>query len=218
MTAIPSATARKVLGGSQPNFFGLQENLQFFGARPLGGLTNFDSFSEVPFSEKVLEETKDDFFLVSVLQFSIIQLHEKFPNLFCGQEWFLEEPFATETAQSQCILMSKTPLAGGATGQTFPDQLKLLAASCEVPTAREVVYAIVAYNFLSGGKWLFENCSVRTSSTSSSAERHPIDVGVSTIKNAHYQPGIIINYSHPLTTSHAGQTRDLGLAFKRKPI
>jgi len=212
---IPATDARDVMNHSNSRFFGLPENACFLKAKLTEGQRSLETLSRVPFSGATLLAVRDDSLLMAALHFSIDNFKQKFPELFCGQIWFENEPFALETGQPQWVLISKTSLAGGAVGETFPDQLKMLSAGCEVPSAREVVYAILAHHFVSGGEWLFKDCSVRTSSLS--LDGYPVDVGVSTISNPHYQPGIIINHSHPLSKSHKGETKDLGLAFKRKP-
>lgn len=159
---------------SGTRFFGIEDALRRFG-------TNFTTiqvavFAVNPFSEAKLQESTDSHILEAVLPISIAKMRSRFDGqFFFRQLCYDTEPFFTEAGKSGWQLINSTPV-DGSSGQTFPEQRRIVYENGEeIPSARVVIYTILAY-YLATGKWLFEDAYVRTSSIYSPG-RH-IAVGV----------------------------------------
>ena len=160
------------------NFFGVEEGIRHFGVNPTR--QQLTVLSEIPFSEAVLEESKNTHVLVAVFPLSILEIRERVdPKLFGNQSWYAEEPFAREHGKLSWQLVRKTSADWNddrvPTSQAiFFDLIEeLLEEDDEILTAQVMVYTIVGH-YLSTGECLFEDISANTSSEDSDGD--PVDV------------------------------------------
>lgn len=161
--------AREIMGR---NFFGVEEAVKHFGVNP--SRQQLVSLSEIPFSEAVLEESKDTHVLVAVFPLSILEIRGKVDSkLFYDQSWYNKEPFAKDRGEVTWQLVRKTPV-DDSTSKNWQEQQALIGKDDEVPTAQVMVYAIIGHH-LATGERLFEKFYVRTSSVYSDGNR--VDVG-----------------------------------------
>jgi len=151
--------AREIMG---KNFFGIEQAVQHFGVTPTE--EQLKILSEIPFSEAVLQETKDSHVLVAVFPLSILEVREmvKGKGLFFSQDWYDNQKFAQDKGVVGWMLIRKTSVPNS-TNKTWEEQLALLTKE-EVPTAQAMVYTIIGH-YLATDERLFENIWVRTSST-----------------------------------------------------
>jgi len=155
------------------NFFGIEDAIKHFGIKPTE--EQFETLSEIPYSEDVLEECKDTHILVAIFPISILEIRKRVDsNLFYKQGWYDHQEFAKEKGVLRWKLIRKVPVPDS-TSKTWKKQLKLINNNEEVPTAQEMVYAIMGY-YLKNGEQLFKRIYVRTSSTVLDGRRD--DVGV----------------------------------------
>jgi hypothetical protein len=153
--------ARKIMG---ENFFGVEEAVKHFGVNPTG--QQLAAFSEIPFSEVVLEELKDTHVLVAVFPLSILEVRGKESKLFYDQSlytgnWYNKKFFAKERGEVSWQLVRKISV-DNSTSKDWQGQQVLLGKDNEVPTAQVMVYTIIGH-YLATGERLFEHIYIRTS-------------------------------------------------------
>jgi len=155
--------AREIMGKS---FFGIEEAIKHFGVNPTR--QQLATLSEIPFSEAVLEQSKDTHVLVAVFPLSILEVRGKVERkLFYSHEdaWYNKQSFAKERGEVTWQLVRKTPV-DNSTSKNWQEQQALLSKEDEVPTAQVMVYTIIGH-YLATGERLFERIYVRTSSVDS---------------------------------------------------
>jgi hypothetical protein len=163
--------AREIMG---KNFFGVEEAIKHLGISP--SQEQAALLSEIPFSEAVLQETKDSHILVAVFPPSIKEIRSRVERkLFCSHEdaWYNSQEFAQKTGKTQWMLIQKTPVPNS-TSKTWQEQQALLGKKEEIPTAQAMVYTIIGH-YLNTAERLFEKIYVRTSSLASGGGH--VDVG-----------------------------------------
>lgn len=149
--------ARHIMGN---NFLGIPEvatAFGFVGQKAQAELVN------IPFDEATLRSCRDTHVLVADIGLSIIDVRGRMRrNLFRVHEksWYNTENFAKCTEKACWRLIRKTPVANS-TSKDWNKQTALLVKNEEVPTARQVVYAIMLY-FTKTNERLFERVCVRT--------------------------------------------------------
>ncbi len=146
------------------NFFGIEEAIKHFGVNPT--IQQLTALSEVPFSEATLQHSKETHVLVAVFPLSILEIRDKVERkLFYNHEtaWYNEQPFAKEYDGVNWHLIRKSP---GNISENWQEQQALFREEDDVPTAQEMVYAIVGY-FLAIGEPFFQRKYARTSSVDS---------------------------------------------------
>jgi len=160
--------AREIMG---KNFFGVEEAVKYFGVEPTS--QQLATLSEIPFSEEVLEQSKDTHVLMAVFQLSILEIRGKVEKkLFYSHDaWYDDESFAKEQGTVGWQLVRKT-LVSNSTSKNWQEQQSLIAKEDEVPSAQVMVYTIIGH-YLANGERLFEDIYVRTSSVVSDG-RHVI--------------------------------------------
>jgi hypothetical protein len=135
-----------------PNFFGVADAIQHFQVIP--SPHKLDDLSRVPFSEQTLEECRDTHVLLAVFPLSINQIRNRVAGdhdtLFCGSDWYHDQPFATERGKTEWQLVRKTPVPSSTGPMAWEERLALLAKNEEVPRARVVVYMMVGYYLVTG--------------------------------------------------------------------
>ncbi|OGZ20684.1 MAG: hypothetical protein A2654_00105 [Candidatus Nealsonbacteria bacterium RIFCSPHIGHO2_01_FULL_43_31] len=162
--------AREIMGR---NFFGVEEAIKHFGVNPTR--QQLAALSEIPFSEAVLEQSKDTHVLVAVFPLSILEIRGKVDSkLFYDQSWYNKESFAKERGEVNWQLVRKTPV-DNSTSKNWLEQQVMLGKDDEVPTAQVMIYTIIGH-YIATGERLFENTYVRTSSVDSGGRR--VGVGV----------------------------------------
>jgi len=162
--------AREIMGR---NFFGVEEAIKYFGVNPTSQQTV--ALSEIPFSEAVLEQSKNTHVLVAIFSLSILEIRGKVQDkgLFYNQDWYNKQSFAKERGEVIWQLVRKTPV-DNSTSKNWQEQQALLGKANEVPTAQVMVYTIIGH-YLATGERLFEHIYVRTSSVDSDGFR--VDLG-----------------------------------------
>jgi hypothetical protein len=157
--------AREIMG---KNFFGVEETIRHFGVNPTR--QQLAALSEIPFSEAVLEQSKDTHVLVAVFPLSVLEIRGKVDSkLFYDQSWYNKESFAKERGEVTWQLIRKTPV-NNSTSKNWQEQQALLSKDDEVPSAQVMVYTIIGH-YLATGERLFEHIYVRTSSVASDGGR-----------------------------------------------
>ena len=152
--------AREIMG---KNFFGIEEAIKHFGVNPTR--QQLAALSEIPFSEAVLEESKNSHVLVAVFPLSIFEIGGKVKyDLFYSHEnaWYNRDAFAKKRGEVAWQLVRKIPI-DNSTSKNWNEQQLLLGQDEEVPNANVMVYTIIGH-FLATGERLFEHIYVRTSS------------------------------------------------------
>ena len=150
--------AREIMG---KNFFGVEEAIRHFGVNPTR--QQLAALSKIPFSEAVLEQSKDTHVLVAVFPLSVLEIPGKVDSkLFYDQWWYNKESFAKERGEVTWQLIRKTPV-NNSTSKNWQEQQALLSKDDEVPSAQVMVYTIIGH-YLATGERLFEHVYVRTSS------------------------------------------------------
>lgn len=147
------------------NFFGSTECEEHFGVK-------LEEVPEIPFSADDLQAVKDTHILVLVPALSIDEIWKRHTSLFYTKKspWYANEKFATEKPdKAEWHLVRKHPVQRS-TSKTWEEQQALLSQGDLVPTARVMVYTIIAH-FLSTGERLFENVYVRCSDLHSGGYR-----------------------------------------------
>ena len=162
---ISQKRAREIMGRS---FFGVEEAIKHFGVNPTP--QQLAALSEIPFSEAVLEQSKDTHVLVAVFPLSVLEIRGKVESkLFYDQSWYNKESFAKERGEVTWQLVRKTEVANS-TSKNWQEQQALLSKDDEVPSAQVMVYTIIGH-YLTTGERLFEHIYVRTFSVGSNGSR-----------------------------------------------
>ena len=115
----------------------------------------------IPFSEVVLEESKNTHVLVAVFPLSILEIRDKVErNLFFNHEdaWYNNQSFAKKIDKVSWQLVRKIPVDNSISKDWYKQRL-LLGQDDEVPNANVMVYTIIGH-FLATGERLFENIYV----------------------------------------------------------
>ncbi|MDP2934456.1 MAG: hypothetical protein Q8N59_01645 [bacterium] len=145
------------------NFFGVEEAIKRFGVNPTS--QQLVALSEIPFSETVLEQSKDTHVLVAVFPLSILEIRGKRGDtklFYDKSSWYKKETFAKKRDEASWYLVCKTP-AENSFLKTWQEQQAFLAKDDEVPSARVMTYVIIGH-YLATGERLFKSVYVRTSS------------------------------------------------------
>jgi len=162
---ISQKRAREIMGRS---FFGVEEAIKHFGVNPTP--QQLAALSEIPFSEAVLEQSKDTHVLVAVFPLSLLEIRGKVESkLFYDQSWYNKESFAKARGEVTWQLIRKTKVANS-TSKNWQEQQALLSKDDEVPSAQVMVYTIIGH-YLTTGERLFEHIFVRTFSVDSDGYR-----------------------------------------------
>lgn len=156
--------AREIMGR---NFFGVEEAIKHFGLSPSNPQLAF--FSEVPFSEAILETSKDTHVLVAVFPLSILEIRGKIGKHFYRQDWYNNQLFVRDKSDLGWYLVRKTPVERS-TSKNWGEQQAPLSKDEETPKAQVMVYTIVGH-FLATGERLFEKIWVRCSDLDSDGLR-----------------------------------------------
>ena len=117
----------------------------------------------VPFTREVLEECKCTHVLVAIPPISILQMRTIATTAHFYEDenpWYLAEPFAQEEGKLAWKLIRKTPVEHS-TMRSAMDQRTLLREDEVIPTARELVYAILG-RYHKVGTHLLEHFYART--------------------------------------------------------
>ncbi len=163
--------AKAIMG---KNFFGTQEAATHFGAK--WTQEQLDALATIPFSDEVLEASKDTHVLVAGYPMSLIQVRSKANKAKKGKlfytpsgGWYDTQAFATKTkVEVRWYLIRKKPV-DNSTSKSWDEQQALLKDE-STPTACVMTYAIIGH-FLNTGERLFENIYVRCSDIASDGDR-----------------------------------------------
>jgi hypothetical protein len=158
--------AREIMG---KNFFGVEEAVKYFGVNPTR--QQLAALSEVPFSEGLLQQSKDTHILAAVFPLSILEIRDRVEHkLFYNHEgaWYDEQPFAREREEARWLLVRKIP--ADKIPKSWQEQEALFGDDDEVPTAQAMVYMVIGH-FLATGERLVERRYARTSSVDSRGNR-----------------------------------------------
>lgn len=189
--------ARAIMG---PNFLGIPEVTRAFGAITK---EHAAAFLAIPYDEATLVACKDTHVLVSDIGISLLDVRQRVRRgLFYSYEdaWYNGEKFAGRTEGARWRLIRKTPVPDS-TSKAYSKQLTLLAEVDEVPSARQVVYAIIL-TFVTTGERLFEHIYVRTSD---------VDSGGDHVRVGYFgEQGLDVGYWYDGPYAH------IGLASSRK--
>lgn len=160
--------ARKIMD----KIFGIEEAISYLKIKPT--YQQISSLSEIPFSEALLNETKETHILVAVFPFSLVDLLREHTALFLLEDrlfgWDTRDAFYNSIRKYSEVgweLVRKTPVKCSK-WKTWDDQLKLLDKNDKVPTAQIIVYSIIAGHFLNNHLNLY----VRTSSLDDCCNNH----------------------------------------------
>ena len=126
--------AREIMGN---NFFGVEEAIKHFEVNPTR--QQLVALSEIPFSEALLEQSKDTHILVAVFPLSILEIREKVERkLFYNHEgaWYNEQSFAEEQGEVIWQLVRKIPADNS---NNWQEPQALFGKDEEVPTAQVLV-------------------------------------------------------------------------------
>jgi hypothetical protein len=160
------------------NFFGIEEAIKHFGVSPTR--QQLDALSEIPFSEAVLEQSKDTHILAAVFPLSILEIRDKVEHkLFYNHKgaWYNEQPFAQEHGDTRWQFVRKIPV-DNSTSKNRQDQQALFGKDDEVPTAQVLVYIAIGH-FPTTGEQFMEREYACTSSVDSAGNRvYVSDVGL----------------------------------------
>lgn len=164
--------ARHIMG---KNFLGISEVVKAFGVVSAQAQ---EVLAKIPFSEETLHFCRDTHVLVADIGLSIIQMRKlvrrRLPRAFqehwyAQEQWYAYEEFAKRVEDVRWRLIRKTSVENSMS-KNWSEQTALLGEDEEVPTARQVVYAIILY-FATTGERLFERIYVRTSDVDSDGFR-----------------------------------------------
>lgn len=142
------------------NFLGIPEVAKAFG---FVGPKAQAALVDIPFNEATLRSCRETHVLVADIGLSILDVRGRMKRgLFRVYEksWYNTENFAECTEKARWRLIRKTPVANS-TSKDWNKQTALLVKNEEVPTARQVVYAIMLY-LTKTDERLFERVCVRT--------------------------------------------------------
>ncbi|KKS15816.1 MAG: hypothetical protein UU71_C0013G0005 [Parcubacteria group bacterium GW2011_GWB1_41_6] len=161
--SVRNKRAHEIMGR---NFFGVEEAIIHLRVKPTR--QQLAALSEIPFSEAVLEQSKDTHILEAVFPLSILEIRGKVDQkLFYSLEyvWYNKESFAKKRGEVNWQLVRKTPV-DISTLKNGQEQQALLIKDDKVPSARVMVYTIIGH-YLATDEWLFKNIHVLTSSVDS---------------------------------------------------
>lgn len=164
---ISQERAREIMGN---NFFGINKATKIFGVNPIK--QQLIIFSDIPFTEEVLEECKETHVLVAVFQLSILDIRDKVEcNLFSNHKdaWYNGQKFAQDKSEFGWQLVRKTPIKNS-TYKSWPEQQVIITEREDVPTAQVMIYTIIGH-YLATGERLFEDVYVRCSDVDSNGHR-----------------------------------------------
>jgi len=156
------------------NFFGVKEATEHFGVNPTR--QQLTILSRIPFSEVVLEQSKDSHILVALFPISILEICDKINSkLFRDQSWhWRNKKFFTEKRDEVSWQLIRKTSANDSTLKNWQEQQSLFDKSNEIPIAQVMVYAISGY-YLATSERIFQHIYVRTSSVTSN--NHHVVVG-----------------------------------------
>jgi len=163
----PTTSQKRAREIMEKNFFGIEEAIKYFGVNP--SEEQLKTLSEIPFSEEVLQKTKDTHVLVAVFPLSILDIRGKTKHLFYNQDWYNQQDFAKDYGKIGWQLVHKAPV-DRSTSKNWEQQQQLLEENEQVPSAQIMVYTIIGH-YLATKERLFENIYVRTSSLGSDGDR-----------------------------------------------
>jgi hypothetical protein len=129
----------------------------------MGEIAKSDVLATIPFDEATLRSCRETHVLVADIGLSIIDVRGRMKRgLFCSNEdaWYNTQEFAKRTEGVAWRLIRKTPVQNSV-NKNWDEQKALLGEYDTVPTARQVVYAIML-TFVTTGERLFERIYVRT--------------------------------------------------------
>jgi len=160
------------------NFFGIEEAVKHFGINPTS--EQLAVLSDIPFSEALLEQSKDTHVLAAVFPLSILVIRDSVdPKLFYNHKsaWYNEQSFARENGAVSWQLIRKAP-ADDLISKNSQEQQALFGKDEDMPTAQALVYTAIGY-FLNTGVRFMDRKYACTSSVDSGGNRVYIsDVGL----------------------------------------
>lgn len=154
--------ARSLMGC---NFLGSAECEKHFGIK-------LEEVPAIPFAADDVRAAMDTHILVLVPALSVEEIRAKHTKLFYAKKdaWYANDPFAIQKPdKAEWHLVRKHPVQNS-TSKTWGEQQALLRDGEIVPTARVLIYTIIAH-FLNHGERLFERIYVRCSDLSASGYR-----------------------------------------------
>ncbi len=105
-------------------------------------------FSTVPFSATLLKLLAKTHMLVPVLPLSIMQLHGRHTALFYQSDpWYASEAFGSEKAEVGWLLVMRE-VVPGSTSKNWSNQQALTPESEHIPSATQLVQAIICHAVL----------------------------------------------------------------------
>ncbi|MDD5625803.1 MAG: hypothetical protein PHG83_01405 [Patescibacteria group bacterium] len=140
------------------NIFGIEEARKHLGIYPTE--EQFGILSQIPYSETVLRNLKDKYVLVVNYGEPILTQKAMKPSFFYGSKnsEYNNEEFAKKAGKIEWNLIRKTEIPGSV-NKSYRDQMLLLRKNESVPTAQQLVNAMVAFSLL--GERLFRHWFVR---------------------------------------------------------
>jgi len=190
--------ARRIMGD---NYFGIEEAVQHFGAKP--STQDITTLSDIPFTGETLTQCKDSHVLVAVLPFSIEDIYAKVgPQFFCeGSYCYGSNEVTADRGQAGWQLVRKA-LRPEWDWKTFAEQQVLLPKDERTAPTPTMVYAMVGH-CLATGERLFPLQRVRC------ADRWPREGG------RHWRVGFFANGFCILPGSDDERNGDLSIATIR---
>lgn len=164
ISTISQKRAREIMS---KNFFGVEEAVKYFGINPTR--QQLTALSEIPYSEALLEQSKNTHILVAIFPLSILEIRNKVDSkLFYNHKdaWYDKQPFAKESGEVSWQLIRRIP-SDNSTPKNWQEQQALFGKDEEAPTAQGLVYTAIGH-FLSTGEQFMERKYACTSSVDSS--------------------------------------------------
>jgi DnaJ-domain-containing protein 1 len=199
------------------NFVGIEEAAQKFNVQI--DEKNLKALKEIPFSENTLIRSRNTHVLIADFGSSIVDIKnlnlkmrfnssKKSYNIFESnlesKQWVISEKFSEITENPQWRLIRKeTPEK--LQRKSWEDQKNLIGDNEEIPTARTMIYFIIAYYFIN--KPLVETELMRTSTIASSDGGYRVCVACSVWSGIH----IINSYLYD------DNSYNIGIAIALKP-
>lgn len=168
---ISQRRARDIMGA---NMFGVQDAIHHFGLDPT--VQQLTAMSEVPFTEKLLQDRKDSHVLVAVFPLSIAIIKNKITAL----EFDISNTDLpiNDQGEPKWHLIRKT-LVPGSRGITWNLQQQLLSENEVIPTAQVMVYTIVGH-YLVTSERLFLGQYINTSTQLNNYPTQHVYIGFQT--------------------------------------